>query len=216
MPARILLAFTMFAVAPFGFGATLDFTDTTIWGGADTMGTFTATQDGIETTLIAAPTGSKLTTNEGTGERNGCSSADAGLTCGGDGIGINNDEISGGTFQLLTLDFTSSVNVISISFLDLFLNEPTETVSLEVLYSQGSTESFTATAVGGLGGFLLWSPGSSPLLGVDSINFTAPIGAYNDFALAGAEISAVPLPAAAWLFGSALFVGLGIVKRRKA
>ncbi len=57
----------------------------------------------------------------------------------------------------------------------------------------------------------VWLPEQEPPL---IRNFTPNINDSKTFAYA-TEVAAVPLPAAAWLFGSALF-GLGMVKRRKA
>lgn len=211
MLKRTLLATALTTMAPLSLGATLDFTDTAIWGGANGATSFMATDDGITATLIA--TGGNMTTNA-TGDQAGCAASIAPLACLGDGIGIVDDEVSGGGTQSLTLSFDSAVNVNSISFLDLFDENPAESVTLLVMFAAGGSSSFTATSPGSNpGGFLEWTAG--PLNGVTSIEFSAAtLSSSNDFALAAANVSAVPLPAAAWLFGSAL-LGLVTVARRK-
>ena len=211
MLKRTLLATALSTLAPLSLGATLDFTDTAIWGGANGTTPFQATDDGITATLSSI--GGNMTTNA-TGDQAGCAASGTSLACGGDGIGIVNDEVSGGGTQSLTLSFESTVNVNSISFLDLFQENPTETVTLLVMFAGGGSSSYTASSPGGSpGGFLEWTAGST-LVGVDSIVFSAGDLSSNDFALAAVNVSAVPLPAAAWLFGSAL-LGLVTVARRK-
>ncbi|WP_279245634.1 VPLPA-CTERM sorting domain-containing protein [Candidatus Litorirhabdus singularis] len=50
---------------------------------------------------------------------------------------------------------------------------------------------------------------------VSGLNFTVPISDDDDWARLEANVSAVPLPAAAWLFGSALLGLAGVSRRRK-
>lgn len=210
MIKRTLIATALATLAPLSVAATLDFTNMATWGGANGTTPFTATDSLITATLSSV--GGNMTTNA-TGDQAGCAGAGTTLACDGDGIGIVNDEVSGGA-QSLTLSFANTVNVNSISFLDLFEENPAETVTILVNYAAGGSTSFAAIAAGGnSGGFLEWTAGST-LMGVDSIEFSAGSVASNDFALAAADVSAVPLPAAAWLFGSAL-LGLVTVARRK-
>ena len=83
-----------------------------------------------------------------------------------------------------------------------------------------NTAAFTAgTAVSGsitLSGVGLFDPADmSTLELVSGLDYTSPISSDDDWARLEARVSAVPLPAAAWLFGSAI-IGLGVVKRKRA
>jgi hypothetical protein len=202
-------------------GVEIDFTDSGTggaWDGANGQLSFLATVGVVDATLTAAPAGATLTTNNSSSEINGCTSAGAGFACGGDGIGINNDEVTGGTTQKLTLTLSTapsiSLNLNSISFLDLFIESTgAEKVDFEVFTSSGSN-TYQATAnTSGNGGYFNWVA-SSAIEGVEKIVFSSPGNAANDFALASVNLTTVPLPAAAWLFGSAL-IGLVAVSRRK-
>ena len=233
MLLKTLVASTLILGASFSWGSavTLDFTDSGtggVWAGANGLTTYNTTVSGVSATLTATPAGAKLTTNTGTSEVAGCNAASAGLTCGGDGIGINDDEVTGGTLEKLTLTLapTSSsiqLNLNSISFLDVFKeNGRTERVDFEVFATSGGGifSAYAAYSAGVNGGYTSWVA-SSAILGVSSIVFSAPGTSANDFALASVNLSTVsipsnvPLPAAAWLFGSALF-GLVAVARRRA
>jgi len=129
----------------------------------------------------------------------------SGLTLDNDGVGISNDEVS--TSQTLMLDFGKAVRITALSFLDIFGAE-------NALVTFGNGQSLSVTAQGLTGGYAL----SSLNIVTDSIAFTAPAGlsddAVNDFALASVSVSAVPVPAAAFLFAPALLGFMGL--RRKA
>jgi hypothetical protein len=83
-----------------------------------------------------------------------------------------------------------------------------------------NTAPFTAgTSVSGsitLSGLGMFNPADEATLElVSGMNYTNPISDDDDWARFEARVSDVPLPAAAWLFGSAL-LGLGALKRKKA
>lgn len=231
--------FSVFSAAVMA--ANIDFTNANIWGSSGIAGgangkTVYSTTDnqitiGLTTTLdlsgnlIASPR--NLTTNEGMGEIGGCQAANsnvgAGLSCGGDGIGVGNDEISRiASGEVLTLTFESSaVNVNSISFLDLFIENNDGSGELakfkfyDVVGDLITSESALALYNPGVnGGFKDWVANPA-VLNVKSIQFWAPNDGVTDFALAAINVTAVPLPAAILLFASAILglFGIGRVKK---
>lgn len=126
---------------------------------------------------------------------------DVGLVGTYDGFGIGDDEVSAG-LQSLTVDFSPAVNIVSVFLLDLFNGE------IATLNVGGD---FNGSNVAG--GFL------DILLNqtLSSITFTANAGGAinnNDFAIAGFEVAAVPLPAALPLLGAG-FAALGFVGWRR-
>jgi hypothetical protein len=50
----------------------------------------------------------------------------------------------------------------------------------------------------------------------NSLSFDAPNYKYVDFDVTGIEVTLVPIPAAAWLFGSGLIGLFGWTRRRQA
>ena len=63
--------------------------------------------------------------------------------------------------------------------------------------------------------YVVASMSASSINGFADASNTLSLQFQDDSGLSAATVSAVPLPAAAWLFGSAL-LGLGVIKRRKA
>ena len=147
---------------------------------------------------------------------------DAGtLACDKDGIGIDNDEITGENAQTLSLMFEVPVFIHSLEFLDLYDNRLNDkgreqaTVNID-----GTVYLVNANGTSGEGGYArldLLSLGNP----IQNILFSAnPLAqlrddSTNDYALAAASVSAVPIPAAVWLFGTALIGLVGFSKRRK-
>jgi len=149
------------------------------------------------------------------------------LMCDNDGVGIGNDEITGlsiSSGQTLSLVFDTEVYISSFDFLDLYLNpDPQKGGEQASISIDGVIYTVDATGVSGDGGYAnldLLSLGG-PILG-QTIEFTAFLGDLlqddrdNDYAFAAISVSAVPIPAAAWLFGTALVGLIGFSKRRKA
>jgi hypothetical protein len=139
------------------------------------------------------------------------------LACDQDGIGIGfgvlGDEVS--HTEMLTITFDQAIEVTGLYFLDMFSKKAgTEeaTITFSLNGSDSAPITLLASAVSN-GGF-------AALTGlnvtVDKIIFSAADifgdDGTNDFALAG--ISAVPVPAAAFLFAPALIGFMGL--RRKA
>ena len=194
----------------------IDFTSNT-WSGVDGENSHSI---GIGVTLSS--TGGALTFNSADGAP-GCGNsnqlsiiATTGLDCSGDGIGIDNDEISQGGNQSLTVQFDAGpVNVHAIHLLDLFANENTgEKARIEWI-----TGSYEAHAVAGPyneGGYweiLFPSNGETAPSGIDSLVLTGLDDGFSDYALARIDFSAVPIPSAIWMFGTAL-VGFVAISRR--
>ena len=129
-----------------------------------------------------------------------------GLACDGDGIGIRNDEITelGNTSaaQTITISFDNAVNVTNLFLLDLFGSEQ----SGEVAIIDGSPYQAPVGNLGIAGGF--FATGYTGL-GITEIILSGNRDFFSDYAVAGIEVSPVPLPGAVFLFGSALlgFVG---------
>lgn len=154
------------------------------------------------------------------------------LACIKDGAGIDNDEVTGKVSggQTLKLEFATDVVISGFHFLDLYVNpadrnlDPDDqrreraTVSID-----GDIHSIGAAEFGGQGGhaYLDLLSLATPVVG-RTILFTAnPDSKFwddhdNDYAFAAIEVSPVPLPAAVWLFGSALIGLAGLGRRRQA
>lgn len=150
-----------------------------------------------------------------------------------DGLGIKNDEISGDN-QFITITFNETVKLTGLFFLDLYIsatngdNYETALVSKGAAPAASANASVVAQEVNDPDGV---NPGFAyQAVSLTGTQFTFSVGLANpglgfggtgnddsgqrDYALAGIEISAVPLPAGMLLFGSALG-GLGLMRRRK-
>lgn len=138
-----------------------------------------------------------------------------------DGLGVRDDEVAFPN-QSVTVDFGQSVLISSLYFLDLFGTNPggeaEETdEGVTVTNARGFSQTFLAQTLNqdGTVGF-----GSFGDLSITGSRFTfTPIEqndafARPDFALAGIEAAAVPLPAGILLLGGALG-GLGLARRKK-
>ena len=147
----------------------------------------------------------------------GCQSGTGTLMCDTDGIGINNDEITMG--QVLNLVFDTSVYITSIEFLDLYVGNGTERATVTI--GGGTPVHEIATASSGDGGYAnlgllaLVEAGQNVVFSASFLPNLRDDG-DNDYALAAITVSAVPIPAAVWLFGTALIGLIGFNKRRKA
>lgn len=182
----------------------IDFTDSS-WQTAINVGDGTTATIG---NVTLQSTGGYLTFNAG--DNAGCidGQPNNNLTCDGDGIGINNDEISQSSTQSITISFAEAVNVSNIFLLDLFGVEKTG----EIAVIDGNAY-HALIKNGGIGGF--FATGYS-VDGIMSIVLSGYADYFSDYALAAidVEISAVPVPGAAILFGSALLGFFGFKRRR--
>ena len=147
-----------------------------------------------------------------------CQSQPSGsLECDRDGVGIENDEISMG--QTLNLVFDTAVRITSFEFLDLYIGTGAEQVTVTI--DGGTSYNVGAVGTSGDGGYAsldllaLVGPGQNIAFTANSLS-TLWDDTNNDYALAAITVSAVPVPAAAWLFGTALIGLVGFGQRKKA
>ena len=142
-----------------------------------------------------------------------------------DGFGVMNDEISAPGNnpnkipQTVTITFNKKVKLRSAYYLDLFLNSTGTDSEFANILVDG-----VASGVPVFGAVVPTSEGvglgEQTGLSLNGYSFTFFASPSNDgvgqpdFALAGLEISAVPLPAGFLLLGTALG-GLGVARRRK-
>lgn len=230
----MVVATSMLALAPAANAAmqTIDFTNASPWGGVQGQTSFSSA--GV-TVSSQGTAGGKLTFNAigASGDPARGLEPCAVYACDGDGIGIGDDEVSWKTVgfdQLLELSFDKAVTVTEISFLDLF-NEATGREYAYWYYNGDSTAKSSLAAPlannswPATNGFAATT--GLNVADVTSITFLVDCAgnncAANDYALAGikttgpdSDVSEVPLPAAAWLFGSGLIGLAGIARRRKS
>lgn len=193
--------------------ATLDFTDFSSYtfSSTEASGTFM----GVEWTMTS--TGGVLTRNPGyDGDAcTGCLSksemqALTGLALDGDGIGVgNDDEVS--LREMVTITFERSVKLVGVYLLDLFADEEAD-VWVNGVFESGIASTAIASTTGGFVGV-----GPDEPIWLTSISFTPWVFSKKsnpDFAVAGLEIAAVPLPAGGVLLLTALG-GLGLAARRR-
>lgn len=236
MTLRILaLTVTLVAgtVSNAALAAYIDLTDNATIGSLSSFSNpasngFTGTVDGVGFTLSARNSDGLVNFNEVyDGSLNtGCQSGSGPLMCQRDGTGIRNDEITGFASrpgQTLSLVFDTQVILSRFDFLDLYVNPDGQRGEQATVNIDGVMHLVDAIESSGEGGYasLDFLAMGGPILGT-SILFTAnPSSAFwddsnNDYAFAGVEVSAVPVPAAVWLFGSALVGLLGFKRRRKS
>lgn len=200
----------------------LDFTDNSTVS-ETSSGVFEGTFNGVGFTLTSSD--GLVNFNE---SYDGSSTAHCGvglLKCDNDGAGINNDEITSGAGvdagQTLTLHFESSVYIHGFDFLDLYDNRAASAGREQAAIIIDSAGAILVDAIGipGDGGY---ANRTITRVLANTIQFTAYPGgtlqddSTNDYSLAAVRVSAVPIPAAAWLFGSGLIGLAGIARRRKA
>lgn len=184
----------------------IDFTDTTVW------------TDGSSTTVVSGSTvslssvGGPITVNPGP---IAVDDGGLGLALLGDGLGVNDDEITNPA-QSITVSFSGlGLRVNGFAFLDLFIaKDGSEKEVARVQFNDGTVMTFDAVNVSNGGfGFFGFAPKEAT-----SVTFTAlstnDKRANPDLAVAAISVAPIPLPAAGWLFVSAL-VGMGVLSRRR-
>lgn len=226
MKDRILRLFSgavFFCLCSSTSAALLDFTDTNYLNTLNKVSDseYTGIFDGVGFTLSSTNGNINLFTDGGyDGSDNSiCASSGGQFACGTDGIGIDDDEIGedqAGIIETLTLTFDSAVNISGFHFLDLYKVSGTEQAT--VVIDGNSLFTVDATQGAGVGGYAVSVINS--MIGT-TIVFTAESNSGvqdntdNNYGLAGVNVSAVPIPAAAWLFVSGL-LGLVGYSRKKA
>lgn len=186
--------------------STIDLTDNESYTATTTSAS--GTTAGVSWEITPIPTTSKLTYMP----FDATATPGAPLAFENDGIGIKDDEVTYPS-EKLTMTFSTAVDLDGIYVLDLFGNENVSVYSGNTLLGV-----FAATTPVGhiYGGYNFFAFAGKVI--VTSLTFVP--GAPNDnagrpdFALAGVEISSVPLPAAGLLLAGALG-GLGLAKRRR-
>lgn len=159
------------------------------WSGFDNQTSATRTFGGHRVTLSTGGA-DRLTFSAYDGE--GGSAACGRLACAGDGVGINDDEISHGR-ERLTASFSNAVTLNSVQFLDLFgAGRPGDPVAegagMLIEFADGGSEFLTAFGTDlGDAGYLDFAIG---LIDVMSISFftNTDLPASSDFALAGLDL----------------------------
>lgn len=179
--------------------------------------------DGVGFTLTFTPNDGTLTFNDGPGEAPGpIDGALIDLAGDGDGLGIDDDEVTnGGSGESILITFDKKVKVTALAFLDLFLRsaEDSNPEKAYVSVDGGTPTAFIGQSVVGTApdygtGFAEYAT----MFSGTSFLFTAGSGndgyGKGDFALAALEVQAVPLPASVLLLAGAMG-GLGAIRRRK-
>ncbi len=202
---HISVLIALFTVSVSVHATLIDFTDQSWKDALDGNNLTSVTVDNV----TLSSTGGYLTFNSGSSERAGCQAGqpDNELMCLGDGIGVgssNPDEINQGGAQTITVSFNEAVDVSDILLLDLFSTEQTGERAI-INGNQYFGDNLLA------GGF--YATGFTGQ-NIFSLVFSGNLDSFSDYALAGINISPVPLPGAAILFGSALLGFFGFKRRR--
>lgn len=207
------IAFVTLLAAANGHALLIDFTDDR-WSGADGQTNYSQDYDGL-TVSVEAATGTLSFNDPGP---NG--SGD--LARDGDGLGINDDEISydGTDQELISVAFSEDVLVTAYFFFDLFDDEGPggEAEAAQVVFHyDAATNTFVdlGTATDRIGYYVHDGISES---GFDHITFMALNGSYSDFALAAIDIERIgvavtPIPSTLVLFLSGLGA-FGLYRRR--
>lgn len=222
---KSLTAASLLASASFASAGLIDFTNETPWKGADNKTSFISGNVTVQT-----PFG-RMTFNDGGNEPVGCNDGSNALSlnlaCDGDGLGVVDDEISGTAQQQIIVEFAGSNGVAQqLIFLDLFTEGPqSEQAEFVIVYDSASNDTYAGNVNLGTDFGLTENPGGIWVVdllglgvrttGIEKIIFDAQDDdGLSDVALAGIV---TPLPAAVWLFGSALLglAGFSRARRRK-
>lgn len=215
---RLSILLAVFALSFSANAILVDFTKTTDWASAQGQFSYSSVIDSIGITISSGSTSSREYLTFNANDNGGCKNgtANAILKCDGDGIGIHDDEIHQGGSQQVIVKFDNSVNISNIFLLDLFKKDNGIYGNNEkaVMSINGNVTIFDAVTTGN-GGFLNTN---FSLLNVSEIIFSGYADSFSDYALAGidVELSPVPVPGAAILFGSALLGFFGFKRRRIA
>ena len=193
------------AVGSTAFALSINFTDGS-WNGAQGQSSFTTHASGVDLYAAPSPT-AKITVNYIGGP--------SGDNSGMDGLGINDDEITQGGTERLTIAFSAPVTLNSVYITDLFKFEGPNGQSEVGLYSLNGGTSFTSfTSVGAINGALTLNIFQS---GISSIIFKSGNDTWSDFSVKGLtyNTTSVPEPSTLLLLGLG-FVALAVWKRTRA
>lgn len=205
--SRVLLTTIIMGFAVATQALVIDFTDnqwkSAISGNSANIGDITLTANAGNLTFNA---------NDNSGCVAGISAH--GLACDGDGIGINDDEITQGGVQSITITFASAVDILNIDVLDLFGNERTGETALIMEAGGVATPIKPPSGNGGVAGGY-WETGFN-MMGITELVLFSPDDGFSDYALARLDYQAasVPEPGPLALLGLGLF-GIATLRRRK-
>lgn len=203
----------------------IDFTNAALWQAAIGTTAFSTTlADGLTVTVTSQGPSGLLTFNAG--DVDPTCAAVTGLSCGGDGLGVTDDEVTLGgglldpNLERLYVYFSAPVNVTGIGFLDLFgRNTLTGDTSAEtaqwIVLSSGLEGALTGTDTTTRLGY---ATAATNYTNVTALLFYAapPVSSSNtDFAVASLQVSRVPEPGTLTLMGLGL-VATFVVQRRRS
>lgn len=207
---KLIQASALFLFCQHSMAAVLDFTDNSLISSLTSVSNgYSGTIDGVGFTLTSNIGTLNFNQNYDGNLQTGCNGTP--LSCNKDGAGISNDELD--AQEILTLTFDSVVEISELYFLDLYNGQSQE--QAEISFDGVFFANVDGTETAGQGGYaeLVFSPIFALIL-----QFTAPINSLhsddsnNDYALAGVNVSAIPIPPAIWLLGTAL-AGLFRIRR---
>ena len=178
------------AVGSTAFALNIDFTDGS-WNAAQGLSAFTTHPSNID---LSASSG-VLTVNYVGGP--------SGDNSGTDGLGINDDEITQGGSEQLTVAFSTPVTLDYVNLTDLYLNEGTTGQPEVGGYSLNGGAFTSFASVGGTNGALtlnIFQPG------INSIVFRSSNDSWSDYSVRGLayQYQSVPEPSTFLLFGAGL------------
>ena len=206
--------FALFATFILSLSAHATFIDFTHDDWSSVAGNTSFTMNILNVGNVTLSASDNMTFNN-TGDQNTClASTGDFLKCDGDGIGIGNDEITellntGSNPQNITISFDDGpVNIDNIYLLDLFIESGGAEVA--VISSNGITQNYISQSSAPGGFYDTGFYGTN----IASIILSGNKDDFSDYALAGIEVSPVPIPGAAILFGSALLGFFGFKRRR--
>ncbi|MCH2159712.1 MAG: PEP-CTERM sorting domain-containing protein [Oleiphilaceae bacterium] len=206
-----------FLVASTANATLIDFTNDDHWASNGEKTASHTYDSGLEVTITSHP-GAFTNKTEG----KACSTALTGLMCQTDGLGVRDDEISFGN-EYIKVEFSQSVDVDWIAFLDLFIEGPNlntpELAKVRVNGDENSVFGFEGDQTRNTVGWFQTS-GDNFFSGVTMLEFFADANSGDeispgntDFALAAINVTEVSEPGTLALMGLGVLALVGARKR---